>query len=425
MNHRLDAAHSTGPKVGYVVKRYPRFSETFIVNEILAHEAAGMQLEIFSLRPSVDTHFQNVISQVRAPVNYLPGGSVKSGTLWRQCHKLARRFPRLWDALAAAKHADVVEAYQAVELAALIREKGIEHLHAHFATSAASVAQIAAAITGITWSVTMHAKDIFHESVVREDLQSKIDAADAVVTVSDFNLQFLTSQFGNHSKIHRVYNGLDLSVFDYHKSSVSTRKIISVGRLVEKKGLRYLVDACAILSDRGIEYDCDIVGTGELEQPLREQILQLAVDDRVRLIGPQPQNVVREMIRTADAFVAPCVVGEDGNRDGLPTVITESLALGTPCISTDVTGIPEIIRPGETGVIVAQQSPEELANEIQKIFDDEALRKSYSISGRRLVEAEFDIHQNAATIRKLFGRGATDKQPSDGFVEASRVGVSS
>ena len=108
-------------RVGYVVKRYPRFSETFIVNEILAHEAAGMQLEIFSLRPSVDTHFQNVISQVRAAVNYLPGGSVKSETFWRLCHKLARKFPRLWRTLAEAKHADVVEAYQAIELAALTR----------------------------------------------------------------------------------------------------------------------------------------------------------------------------------------------------------------------------------------------------------------------------------------------------------------
>ena len=205
--------HTT--RIGYVVKRYPRFSETFIVNEILAHEASGLDVEIFALRPSVDSHFQNAISQVRAPVNYLPSGSVKSSSFWDACRKGGEKFDRLWPALSEARFSTVSEANQAIELARQIRRKKITHLHAHFATSATAVAQLAARIAGITYSTTMHAKDIFHETVNPEDLKSKIADAEFVVTVSDFNKKYLVREFGFEDKIHRIYNGLDLRVFDF------------------------------------------------------------------------------------------------------------------------------------------------------------------------------------------------------------------
>jgi glycosyltransferase involved in cell wall biosynthesis len=397
-------------RVGYVVKRYPRFSETFIVNEILAHEASGMELDIFALRPTVDTHFQNGISQVRASVTYLPTGSVKSSEFWKTCHKLARKFPCLWETLAGARHATVMEAYQAVQLAKQARERGISHLHAHFATSAATVARLAAAIAGITYSVTMHAKDIFHETVDPEDLKSKILDAEFVVTVSDFNVQYLSAKFGNQEKIHCIYNGLDLKLFDFNPSFEHDRKIITVGRLVPKKGLRYLIDACRILADRGVDFSCEIIGTGELEASLRDQIESLSLGDCVQLSGPQPQNVVREKICAAAVFAAPCVIADDGNRDGLPTVITESLALGTPCVATDVTGIPEIVRHEETGIIVQQHNADDLATQLQRLLDDPATCRSLASNARQLIEKDFDIKRNVARIRALFPKRALSVQ---------------
>lgn len=388
-------------RIAYVVKRYPRFSETFIVNEILQHEAAGVDMEIFALRPSVDTHFQNIISEVRAPVNYLPTGSVKSKVLWKRCHELAAEFPNLWETLSNTKLATVDEAYQAIELAAAAKAKSISHLHAHFATSAATVSRLAAKIAGIEYSVTMHAKDIFHESVVQKDIRQKIEDAKFVVTVSDFNKQFLTKQFGHSEKIHRIYNGLDLDLFGFHKNAQNTRSIISVGRLVPKKGFRYLIDACKILSNQGLDFRCEIIGTGELEEELHEQIARLGMGQQVRLTGPMPQNLVREKIRNATVFAAPCVIGDDGNRDGLPTVITESLAIGTPCISTDVTGIPEIVRHEETGIIVAQENAQELADELRRLLDDQQLCRTLADNSRRLIEQEFDAEQNVAQIRQL------------------------
>ena len=393
-------------RVGYVVKRYPRFSETFIVNEVLAHEAEGLDVEIFSLRPSVDTHFQNIISQVRAPVTFLPPGSVKSTALWKTCHELSDEFPELWPTLSAAKHATVVEAFQAIKLAQTVRERNITHLHAHFATSAASTARMAARIAEISYSVTMHAKDIFHESVEHEDLASKIADAKFVVTVSDFNCKYLADKFESPNNIHRIYNGLDLNVFQFNPSSERKAKIISVGRLVAKKGFCHLIDACRILADRGIAFECEIIGGGELEADLKEQIDRLSLLDYVTLSGCEPQSSVRQKIASSAVFAAPCVIGPDGNRDGLPTVITESLALGTPCVATDVTGIPEIVRHGHTGIIVEQENATALADGLERLLNDVPLRATLAKNGRQLIEQDFDVHKNVSQIRELFRKSA-------------------
>ncbi len=388
------------------------------MNEILAHESAGQEIEIFALRPSVDTHFQNVISQVRAPVRFLDSGSVKSSEFWNACRKLGDQFPQLWPTLAGARFATAADAYQAIRLAGEIHARNIQHLHAHFATSAATVAQLAARISGISYSVTMHAKDIFHESVEPEDLRSKIADAKFVVTVSEYNRKYLSDTYGFADKIQRIYNGLDLDLFSFQAPTRRANKIITVGRLVPKKGICHLVDACRILADQGIEFYCDIVGSGELEAELRNQIAALSLQDRVNLIGPQPQNIVREMIRAAAVFAAPCVIGPDGNRDGLPTVITESLALGTPCISTDVTGIPEIVRHEETGILVGQENAIELAAQIQRLLLEPELRRSLAQNARQLIEAEFDSHQNVARIRQLF-KATPTAQPAN--VQAAQL----
>ncbi|MEZ4703452.1 MAG: glycosyltransferase, partial [Rhodothermales bacterium] len=311
---------SNSPRIGYVVKRYPRYSETFIVNEILAHERAGLDLEIFSLRPPCDTHFQASISQVRAPVTYLDE-AVKMADLWTAVGRIASKRPEVGLLLAQFDREDPRDVYQALQLTRMIRDRGITHLHAHFATSATSVARMAALMAGVPYTFTAHAKDIFHESVDRDDLTRKLRDAAGVVTVSEFNLRFLRQHYGAHAdRVTRIYNGLDLDAFAFSDPADRKPIIAAVGRLVEKKGFEDLIDACDLLAAEGLDFECHIAGGGELEHALRERIATKRLGSFVKMLGPLPMPEVIRLMRSASVFAAPCVVGRDGNRDGLPTV---------------------------------------------------------------------------------------------------------
>ncbi len=183
----------TGP-VAYVLKRYPRFSETFVVNEILAHEAAGLDVRIFSLRPPEDTHFQEIIGRVRAPVHYLRSDGKQR--IWEELSTSREDFPGLEQGMQDGLHERGQEVYQAVLLAREIQRHGIRHMHAHFATSATTVARLASIFTGVPYFLTAHAKDIFHDDVNDDDMRRKLSDAAYTVTVSDFNRSYLRERFG-------------------------------------------------------------------------------------------------------------------------------------------------------------------------------------------------------------------------------------
>ena len=394
-------------KIGYVLKRYPRYSETFVVNEILAHEAAGLEVEIFALRPPSDTHFQDIISRVRAPVTYLSASGIKAADFWTALGGAAVSSPGLWTALGEAGSEDARDVYQAALLAREARLKGITHLHAHFATASTTVARLAAKFARIPYTFTAHAKDIFHESVCPEDFRRKLEDAAGVVTVSDYNLRYLRENYGPAAeRMRRVYNGLDLQRFTYKAPLHRLPKIVAVGRLVEKKGFADLIGACATLAASGRRFTCEIVGSGELEADLRGRIEQSGAGGIVRLIGPRPQAEVVRLVQEAAAFVAPCVLEEDGNRDGLPTALLEAMALGTPVVSTDVTGIPEVLRDGETGLLVPQRNPAALAGAISRLTGDSTLRIRLADRARRLIETDFNVHANAAHLREIFAQSA-------------------
>ena len=393
------------PRIGYVVKRYPRYSETFIVNEILAHEAAGLEVKIFTLRSSEDTHYQDIISRVRAPVIYLPNRCQKASSLWSEVQQTANDCEDFWRRMQCSAGINERDLAYALALARHILNSGISHLHAHFATSPTTVARLAAHLAGITYSFTAHAKDIFHQDVDARELQNKITDAAGVVTVSDFNENYLTSKFTiKNSCLHRIYNGLDLERFAYQSPARRRPLILAVGRLVEKKGFRYLIEACRKLRNGGASFECIIIGAGEEEEQLQGFISSLGVGDVVRLAGPKPQCEVMALLQEASVFAAPCVVGQDGNRDGLPTVLLEAMALGTPCVSTNVTGIPEAIKDNETGLLVSQNDSGALAVAIKRLLDAPAQRERLAAQARHLIEEHFDIHQNAAKIRALFDR---------------------
>jgi len=355
-------------------------------------------------------------------VTYLPGVHLKTGDFWIILKEAGLVIPELWKRLRAGCDATPQEVCAAAELARQVRLRDLSHLHAHFATSATTVARLAAHFAGITYSFTAHAKDIFHDSVCEKDLRRKLHDARATITVSDYNRTNLSDRFRDQpNRITRIYNGIDLEQFSYSAPAESEPVILAVGRLVEKKGFPDLIDACAHLEDRGRPFSCRIIGGGEDDAELRARITRLGLSESVHLLGPRPQPEVIAELRRAAVFAAPCVVGSDGNRDGLPTVLLEAMALGTPCISTDVTGIPEAIVHGRTGWIVPQHDPVALADALARLLDDPSLRRDLSRAARAHIERHFDIEKNAVLIRSVFDRCIEQARPRSRRVHGAGV----
>ncbi len=406
-------------RVAYVLKMYPRFSETFIVNELLAHQAAGVPVDIVSLRPPLDGRFHESLAAVDAPATYLPHSGFSARSVWEALRDVANHLPdapSVTDSvIGELLGADGEDAMQAIALAELVRTRGVTHLHAHFGSVATTVARLAGLLTGVPYTFTAHAKDIFHDSVKSEDLRTKLSDAAAVVTVSDFNLTHLRAAFGPAAdRVVRVYNGLDLAAFPYQPPVQRPPLIVAVGRLIEKKGFIDLIRACGLLDSRGVAFRCQIVGTGPEEATLRAEIEALGLSASVELLGARPQGQVKRLVQAGAVFAAPCVVGADGNRDGLPTVLLEAMALGTPCVASDVTGIPEVLLDGRTGLHAAQHDPAELADALERLLTDPELRVRLAGRARRMIEEQFDVAHQAAQVRALFSGAGRQRSSSNG-----------
>jgi colanic acid/amylovoran biosynthesis glycosyltransferase len=400
------------PRVAYILKMFPRFSETFILSEILELERTGVDVRVFSLKLPNDARRHADVDRVQAPITYLPEISRESASAYLRAHvSVLRRTPRRYlkglsiatrRAVKGRRWSSFKRFIQAGYVGAHLQDEGIDHIHAHFASSATSVARDVNLMTGTSFSFTAHAKDIFIESLSMKSLVRKLQRARFVITVSDFNVRHLRS-IEPTVNVHRIYNGLDLEVFaPAEPQPQDPPLVLSVGRLVEKKGFDDLIRAAAILRDRGVAFRVEIVGTGSEEGTLRALIAEHNLENTVRLTGAMPREELIGLLPKASVFPAPCVIGTDGNRDGLPTVLIEAMALGVPVISTPVTGIPELVRHDETGVIVPEHDPAALADAIETALTHPQRAREMADAGRQLVEKEFDLRENVAQIRQLF-----------------------
>ncbi len=397
-------------RIGYLVKMFPRLSETFILNEILELEQQGLALRIFSLKRPADAVVHAQARLVRSGITYLPERVFQS-PLWvarAQFHVwLTHRRP--WRR--ALRHAlrriradnDLGALLLFCQACCLIHKlRGICHLHAHYANIPARLALTVHRLTGISYSITTHAKDLFlGNPLLSPKLHERICRARFVVANSDFSAKHLRASVSGQTEIHTVYNGLDLGAFPLRKTLPAEPFILSVGRLVEKKGFSDLITACQLLKQRGINFTCELVGTGQLSTTLKQQIRNCGVGDRVIMLGPLPQELLRRHYERARVFALPCIEATDGDRDILPNVLKEAMAVGVPVVTTRLDGIEELIEDGVSGLVVAPGDTQALAEKLELLLCDAPLGQRLAGQGRRVIEERFDRRTNFAELKTL------------------------
>ena len=400
-------------RVGYVVKKYPRLSETFILDEILGLQEAGVEVSVFSLRLPDEGRFHGDLARVQADVRYLPplqGSSVVDAMgVVRDLGDMAVAglgpALRFLGRLPGPNAAGLV--VQSLRLAGWVAENGVDHLHAHFMTGAAHTAYLAHLFTGVPFSVTAHAKDIFRTTVDSGVVREVASAAAAVVTVCDANRRYLEGGLlWGTGRVERVYNGVDPDQLVSASGERDPDLVVAAGRLVEKKGFHVLLEASGVLAARGVPFRLVLVGDGDERPRLEELCRRLGLEEAVTLTGALPREDILTWMGRARVLAAPCVVAADGNRDALPTVLLEALALGLPVVSTPVNGIPEIVDDGVEGLLVPEADPVALADALERLLGDDGLWCRLAGAGPAKVAARFDRRRNLPELVEVFRRAA-------------------
>jgi colanic acid/amylovoran biosynthesis glycosyltransferase len=294
---------------------------------------------------------------------------------------------------------------EGVVMADRMQADGITHIHAHFASQSASVARVIHLLTGIPYSFTGHAHDVWHDRLL---LPEKLREARFAVTCSDMGRRALVAEAREDvsDKVHVVYHGLDVDRFPYCANGAARERnlILSVGRLTAQKGFPDLVRACAIMKGRGFDFRCIIIGQGEDRTVLERLIEAEGLSQEVKLEGAVPQERIKGYYQKAYVFALPCVDTPDGNRDGIPNVLMEAMAMGLPVVTTGNSGQPELIRNGIDGVLVSTHAPESLADAVMKLCTDDLFRESIRSSARKRMEEVFDCRKTIGPLLTLFQR---------------------
>ena len=400
------------PTLGYILKGYPRISETFISNEILLLEQQGFRMRLFPMRHPREDFCHDSVKQIKAQVDYLPTEllldfprlllpniflSIKRPALFKQGLGLAYKRYKRTAKLATFKH--LLQAGFLTN-SHLLQDSSLTHLHGHFAHSPTSVTMFAALLSGRSFSFTAHAKDIYTSNV--RQLREKIRLARFVITCTDYNRRYLENiAEGLDTPIHCIYHGIDLKLFSPdtdHTNCTPPYKILTVARMTEKKGLPTLYKALKILQDRDIPFRHTLIGDGDDKDKILQLITDLKLNDSCQCLGTRTHREVLKQFEESDLFVLGCEIAANGDRDGIPNVLVESLAMGVPGLSTTVSAIPEILIHKESGITVAPSNPEIMAREIETILTNKTLRKKIIDGGIQHTRDHFDNRSLVAQL---------------------------
>ncbi|MCL4303443.1 MAG: glycosyltransferase [Anaerolineae bacterium] len=399
-------------KVAYVLGRFPYLTETFILREMLLLRRSGLEVHVFSVFPPLPTPVHEEVQEMMPYVHYSPyllSIQLVLAHLYFLLHNPLRYVSAFFMAVWQTYREPLILLRvllvfpKAVYFAKQIKDLNIDHIHAHFVWVNGIVAKVASDLTGTTFSLHPHAFDLFMRD--RESLRRQFELADGVVTVSEYHRRYIADICPSWSpeQIQIVHYGVDPAEFTpkHLPAEGDVTRIISVGSLYEKKGHIYLIDACAELARQGYKFCCYIVGGGA-QAKFQERIESHGLKDCVLLLGPKKQVEIRHLYSQSDIFVLACVVAKSGDRDGMPNVLLEAMAMQIPVVSTPVTGIPELVQDGETGLLVPERDAVALAQAIGRLIDDKKLRDRLGRQGRQAVLAGFDIHQTSAQLAAAF-----------------------
>jgi colanic acid/amylovoran biosynthesis glycosyltransferase len=394
-----DPAQGRTPSLAYLFERFPAFTQTFCAREVLELSRQGLPVPIYSIRHPVEPPPSDLPLR-DLDVHYLPDTNRLRFKL--EAKILSPRFRQHWDAEGDTR--DKNRYHEALYLGRRLRRHGIGHLHVHFASLAARTAWWIKRLHGIPYSITAHAKDIFRPKPgQRVPLEMLIRDAAFVVSVSNYGADYLQARVPDAAgRILRIYNGLDLSRFRAARPEATPLRLLAIGRLIEKKGFIYLLQACRELDRAGLAFSCQVVGEGPEHDRLSQYIEQEHLSPRVELLGARTQGQIVDLLAEASMFVFPAVHDRDRDSDNLPTVIAEAMASGLPIVSTWVAGIPEMVVPDQNGLLVEERNPGQLAQAIQALAEEPARRVSFGTNSRRLAEQYFDLHKTVAQLRETF-----------------------
>jgi len=400
-------------RVAYTVSRFPHVSETFIARELAAVSAQpDMELELLSLVPPVDPTVHTVARPWMARLRRPGPREAAAAVVWwslRRPMRLASsvvliaggyaRHPRL---LARALATVPLAAAHARRLAA----EPVDHLHAHYATYPLLAAWLNHRLAGVPYSFTAHAHDLF---VDQSFLRERVSAARFVVAISEYNRRFLAVHAGKGTPVHVVHCGVDPSAYRFRPRpprAAGPVRALCVASLQEYKGHRVLLEALAGGGDDLARVELDLVGSGPERGELEALARRLGLEPRIRFHGSLPETAVTALLDRADLFVLPSVVASNGQMEGIPIALMEALAVGVPVVASRLSGVPELVPDGETGLLAEPGSAEQLRLVIRRVLADPDGARTRAEAGRQLVEREFDVHRSAAALAALFRAAA-------------------
>lgn len=398
-----EADLTTLPDTLFVLWGFPELSETFIHREMrLMHELGG-RVNVLAARPVPRSDLDPALAEIVQRTLWLgtPLLWPLKASLFALFHPLRYTSTLLW--AVTRPHRTLVHRLRAVAMvlaaasvAGRVKRSGVRYVHAHFAAYHTELAMDIARLLDIPYGVTGHATGIWKD---RNILEEKVARAQVVLTCTRHNVEHLKSLAPDHAhKIHLVHHGLDLEALPDPAPLPGTGKTrwLAVGRLVPKKGFDVLLEAAAELLGRQVDFSLTIVGTGPEQERLEGLIRELQLQDRVRLAGAMPNARVLEHMQSSHALVAPSVRDREGNIDGIPNVILEAMALSRPVVGSDLSGIPEVVIPDETGLLVPPGSVTDLADAMQRMGQDREEASRMGARGREMVHQRFDVRRNVA-----------------------------
>jgi len=411
-------------RLAYITTSFGSLTHTFIRREIVALRNLGLEISLFGIRPEIAGELldeEKALARATVYLYPLKIAAVIYANFWFTVTRPFNYFKTLFSAVANEEkdiflHLKLIYHFFVSPYIALrIQQARVEHIHVHFLNVPSSIAMYVSGITGISYSVTIHSAGHASGKKHAPDMigvKAKIKNAKFLCTISNYNIDYYDIIFPCRDKIFLTRSGIDIDIykagFDHanlHEEGMV--RLISVGRFEEKKGFIYLIEACRHLKAWGVEFRLLMLGEGSLLQYCKQKTQEYVLTDRITFKGGSSQSTIRDGFEKSDICVAPSIESKTGEKEGIPGVVYEALAMGIPVIATRHSGIPEIVKDGETGILVSERDHVAIAEAVKLFIRDKDLRKKCIINGRKIVYENFNLERNSKSLKDIFDKYLT------------------